>query len=377
MNNDFKLNNDNDLKKNFQKSNQNHSNIVKDIENSISSHSYPYIQSPPSISHINSSSFSSSANLNISQKAADLGILIDSDEFSKLLKQNPWQIDVKSTLEKIQKRLYSNSEIQLRIGGRVLYSTSRLINVKSTSILHDSQNTQDFLEEIEVLEDEFQNNDEDFEDDDSFANRKISMQSILGKSQKRQAFDNNTEIVDDAQLSQYLQERNAMLAQMTSINRFFNQDRDGNRYLSSPLRKVYRKVNFSELGSALIKTFKTQIRTPSKTLKFSPLTKSPDNVLHANLLKKAEEKRVYVEEQISDLYQKIKECYKPNCPVSFLSLIISPEPEGIVQTVLYLLQLINRKKIEIWQEITEIEKNKSESFTEIDDSGLNIFVTPR
>lgn len=62
-------------------------------------------------------------------------------------------------------------------------------------------------------------------------------------------------------------------------------------------------------------------------------------------MKEAEENHALIEEQIQQLFQTIQKRYQPDEPISFLYLVLSPEPEGIVRTLLYLLQLVNRKKL--------------------------------
>ncbi|WP_457557791.1 hypothetical protein [Candidatus Harpocratesius sp.] len=313
----------------------------------------------------------------ISQKAADLGILLNNDEFSDIIKQNPWQIDIKTTLEKIQQRIYKNSEIKFRIGGRVLYSTSKLIHAKSDSIIKDSHHTQEILEENEVIEEDFHDFDENFEDDnfDKDFLKKVSLNAILGKKELEiSKFKGN--INSDSNISQYLHERDSELAKYISTNAFFKQDRNGNRYLASPMRKVYRKVDFSELGNALIKTLKYQIRSSSKNYKRKYININEDQIFPANILKEVEENHALIEEQIQQLFQTIQKRYRANEPISFIYLVLSPEPEGIVKTLLYLLQLVNRKKIEIWQKIPEDESKNHANFSSYDDSGINIFITP-
>jgi len=97
------------------------------------------------------------------------------------------------------------------------------------------------------------------------------------------------------------------------------------------------------------------------------------SILSANILKKAEEERALVELHIKNMLKRINTFFEENFqPVSFLSLIITPDAEGIVRTLLYLLQLVNRKKAELWQIIDDdsIKENIEES------TGIDIFITP-
>lgn len=200
-----------------------------------------------------------------------------------MIKQNPWQIDIKTTLEKIQQRMYKNSEIKFRIGGRVLYSTSRLIHAKSDSIIQDSHHTQDILEENEVSEEDFHDFDEEFENDDSNEEliNKVGLNAILGKRESiTSEINDNYDL--NSNISQYLHERDSELKKFSSTNAFFKQDRNGNRYLASPIRKVYRKVDFCELGNALIKTLKYQIRSSNKNYKRNHIRIETDQIIPPN-----------------------------------------------------------------------------------------------
>jgi chromatin segregation and condensation protein Rec8/ScpA/Scc1 (kleisin family) len=76
-----------------------------------------------------------------------------------------------------------------------------------------------------------------------------------------------------------------------------------------------------------------------------------------------------VELQISKIYSQICELYQHDQHVSFLHVIISPDADGIVRTLLYLLHLTNRKQIELWQKLpaseeTPIKKSKKSKMEE-------------
>ena len=62
-------------------------------------------------------------------------------------------------------------------------------------------------------------------------------------------------------------------------------------------------------------------------------------------------------------------------PIAFLTLIVAADPDGIVRTLLYILQLVNRKHVELWQKIPEEDDTTSNPDTKID-TGLDIFVSP-
>jgi len=171
-------------------------------------------------------------------------------------------------------------------------------------------------------------------------------------------------------MAAYEANRDKELASSFSTYPFYYEDRHGLRYIASPVRKIYRKINIDDLGKALIKTLNYQIKSSNRKISNRTLISS---ILPDNILKRAEEERALVELHIKNMLKRINSIFKENFqPVSFLSLIITPDAEGIVRTLLYLLQLVNRKQAELWQIIDEdsIKENIEES------TGIDIFITP-
>jgi chromatin segregation and condensation protein Rec8/ScpA/Scc1 (kleisin family) len=323
--------------------------------------------------------------LHINQRSAELNSLIREEHFIKL-KKNPWQINIVKTINDFQNRIFDNPEIKFRIGGRVIHSTSRLVNAKSISIIQRSQETQEEIQkdgEEPPLEENFETMDDllgDYDDNAYFSSMDTSNEGV------------------SEQIQNYIIERDTELNKNVYLKPFYNVDRTGQRFLSAPIRKVFRKIDFGDLGKALSQSLNRQLRRSSKSSKRKRIEIDPTTILPENILKKAEEDRAFVELQINSLFEQIiSQFEEKKDPISFLSLIISPNPDGIVRTLLYLLQLVNRKKIDVWHQIDEDlsdEKNdegnvrKNGENDENDDdkeynsskymgSGLDIFVSPR
>ena len=79
------------------------------------------------------------------QKPADIQSLINESDLSKVISKNPWGINIKKTLEDVQKRIYNSQEIKFRIGGRIIYSASQIVSAKSNLVIKDSFETKDVL----------------------------------------------------------------------------------------------------------------------------------------------------------------------------------------------------------------------------------------
>ncbi|WP_371804249.1 hypothetical protein [Candidatus Lokiarchaeum ossiferum] len=306
------------------------------------------------------------------QEPADLNCLVQADNLKDILKTNPWKISITQTLDNFQKHMYSNSEMKFRIGGRIIHSASQIVRAKSNLVIHESHETQDQLLINEVNEDELEDMEDDYCDNDDSNKGLNSLNQILGAFGQNQSLTDDTALLyDDETLRNYILERDSEVNATISTHSYYSVDKNGQRFLASPVRKVFRKIELGDLGKALIKTLNYQLRSPRKASRKMDSKNLASSILNDNLLKKAEEERALVELQISRMNDRIFQLYQNNEPISFLSLIISPDPDGIVRTLLYLLQLVNRKKVELWQKIDDEEKNPDTNI------GLDIFVTPR
>ena len=307
---------------------------------------------------------------------AELNALINDVELKRVIHDNPWEINVKNALDNFRKRIYKNSEIKFRIGGRLIYSASKIVHAKSNLVIKESNEAQEDLNINELEGEEFDEldgyDDSDYNESDDEINELDSnniagiLSAISHQKNKSSSFDlSNSETI-----AAYEANRDKELASSFSTYPFYYEDRHGLRYIASPVRKIYRRINLDDLGKALIKTLNYQIKSSNGKIYKKNLASS---ILSANILKKAEEERALVELHIKNMLKRINTFFEENFqPVSFLSLIITPDAEGIVRTLLYLLQLVNRKKAELWQIIDDdsIKENIEES------TGIDIFITP-
>ena len=304
--------------------------------------------------------------LHINQRSAELNSLIREENFAKMRK-NPWDINIVKTIKDFQNRIFDNPEIKFRIGGRVIHSTSRLVNIKSLSIIQRSQETQD----------EIQNDGEEPPNEENFE----TMDDLLGDYDEDSFYNSKDMLIEGAseQIQSYIIERDAELRKNVYLKPFYNVDRTGQRFLSAPIRKVFRKIDFGDLGKALSQSLNRQLRRSNRKPNRKKMEIDPTTILPENILKKAEEDRAFVEFQITTLFERIESQFSASKdPISFLSLIITPDPDGIVRTLLYLLQLVNRKKIDVWHQIDEDLCDKEEqNSSNYNGSGLDIFVSPR
>ncbi|MHA1475266.1 MAG: hypothetical protein ACTSQ5_08775 [Promethearchaeota archaeon] len=307
---------------------------------------------------------------------AELNTLINDVELKRVIHDNPWEIDVKNALDNFRKRIYKNSEIKFRIGGRLIYSASKIVHAKSNLVIKESNEAQEDLIINELEGDEFDEldgyEDSDYNESDNEINELDSnnIAGILSAITYQKNKSSNFDVSNSETIATYEANRDKELASSFSTYPFYYEDRHGLRYIASPVRKIYRRINLDDLGKALIKTLNYQIKSSNGKIFKKNLASS---ILSANILKKAEDERALVELHIKNMLKRINTIFNENFqPVSFLSLIINPDAEGIVRTLLYLLQLVNRKQAELWQIIDDdsIKENIEES------KGIDIFITP-
>ncbi|MHA1744856.1 MAG: hypothetical protein ACTSWW_02585 [Promethearchaeota archaeon] len=312
------------------------------------------------------------------QQPISLNALITDTELTRI-KKNPWEINLTATLQAFHKRIYQNSEIKFRIGGRVISSASQIVRAKAKFVIQESQDTQDELaiNEVDEFPDDDENYDTDYDQDGEGGTHQFgTMNSILSGLTRRKANLSPEERDHNAteEIRAYTALRDAVLSQDVPTDRFFSVNREGQHFLASPIREVFRKIDFGDLNNALLQTLKRQLRQPSRRMQ-DPFKKHIPKILADNILAKAKEDRARVEEQIEKMHQRIITLFTNDQPVPFLTLIITADPDGIVRTLLYLLQLVNRKKVELWQKIPDTDEATDDSALEVD-TGLDIFVTP-
>ncbi len=310
---------------------------------------------------------------------AELNALINDVELKRVIHDNPWEINVEKALENFRKLIYDNSEIKFRIGGRLIYSASQIVHAKSNLIIKESNETQEDLiinelegEEFDEL-DEYGDSDYDESGDNNNELNSNNIAGILSAISHQKDISANCNLPNSETIAAYKANRDKELASSFSTYPFYHEDRHGLRYIASPVRKIYRRIDLDDLGKALIKTLNYQIKSSNR--KNSGISKRnlASSILSAQFLRKAEEEHALVELHIENMLKRINTIFKENFqPVSFLTLIITPDAEGIVRTLLYLLQLVNRKQAQLWQIIDDdsIKENIEES------TGIDIFITP-
>ncbi len=314
--------------------------------------------------------------------------VVDEGELQKILHRSIWTVDIIKTLDFYKQYMYSNAEIHFRIGGRLIYSASRIVNAKSNSVIHETHETSDQIlirerDPSDPAYGDLDNIDNNASNYDNSINNKIQMRAALQSLLRASTASNLRDINVQSTLldpnnaeTEYLPQRDAFLQAHTAMYPFYSEDSTGMRYLAGPVRYVLKKVDLEDLSKALIKTFRVQLKASHSDRTSLTIARMIKKVLPDTILNNTEENLALIEDQIDYLKQKITHLYVNHNPVRFIEVLLSPTPEGIVNTVLYLLQLTNRKHIQVWQKIEAIPpKNSGEELTDMKFNGSDIYIT--
>ena len=265
-------------------------------------------------------------------------LLLNELSLKKIIRRNIWNCHLDTMLTNYLNDIkQEKEEINFRKSGKILFSSSYLLKAKTKRIINDSLDTQDSIEEIEEI------NENNFED----------------------------EILDD-----YIEK--------TEVNRHLdlrtiNQKINNNEIcLKSPKNMVYKAINLNDLALALTEVMK--IKDKEKiSRKPKDNFKEQINFLPKSLIENIKEKRENLNIRIQKFYNKLLKAYD-NEPISFLNLLNKPNRQNLVDLLIYILYLCNRKKIKIWQRVTQennndVQEPKCENYENLDNS-RNIYISP-
>lgn len=265
-------------------------------------------------------------------------LLLNELSLKKIIRRNIWNCHLDTMLTNYLNDIkQEKEEINFRKSGKILFSSSYLLKAKTKRIINDSLDTQDSIEEIEEI------NENNFED----------------------------EILDD-------------YVEKTEVNRHLdlrtiNQKINNNEIcLKSPKNMVYKAINLNDLALALTEVMK--IKDKEKiSRKPKDNFKEQINFLPKSLIENIKEKRENLNIRIQKFYNKLLKAYD-NEPISFLDLLNKPNRQNLVDLLIYVLYLCNRKKIKIWQRVTQennndVQEPKCDNYENLDNS-RNIYISP-
>jgi len=265
-------------------------------------------------------------------------LLLNEMSLKKIIRRNIWNCHLDSMLTNYIKDVkQEKEEINFRKSGKILFSSSYLLKAKTKRIINDSLDTQDSIEEMEEInKNNFEDEILDDYDEKTKTNKHLDLRTINQKI-------NNNEIC-----------------------------------LKSPKNMVYKAINLNDLALALTEVMKTKdkekiSRKPKDNIK------EKISFLPKSLIENNKEKRENLNIRIQNFYNKLLEVYD-NEPISFLNLLNKPNRQCLVDLLIYILYLCNRKKIKIWQRVSQeniddIQESKCENYENLGNS-KNIYISP-
>lgn len=265
-------------------------------------------------------------------------LLLNELSLKKIIRRNIWNCHLDTMLTNyINDIKQEKEEINFRKSGKILFSSSYLLKAKTKRIINDSLDTQDNIEEIEEInENNFEDEIFDNYDEKNKANKHLDLRTINQKIK-------NNEIC-----------------------------------LKSPKNMVYKAINLNDLALALTEVMKIKDK---EKISRKPKDKFKEQIkfLPKSFIENKKEKRENLNIRIQKFYNKLLKAYDDE-PISFLNLLNKPDRQNLVDLLIYILYLCNRKKIKIWQKVNQennndVQEPKCENYENLDNS-RNIYISP-
>ncbi len=298
----------------------------------------------------------------------DYSPLLNRQDLSRDLKKDPWNFELNPMLEGFLKNVSGlKRTLRFKVSGKILNSSTYVLKAKANAILNNSLETQEDIKDAQIIKlnedqelDELEANFDEYDEDNELfeAFTELENEDYFDTSEKesfREAKIQHILNLDAVELNKRLNAR---------VN-----------LIQSPPRMLYKKIELKDLASALDVVLKAKNSRPKaiRPQKKEIIDKSRLPFLPENFIARAEKKRASFEQQIENFHADLKGQYKDE-PISFFKLVPRATSKDLVNTLLIILYLINHKKIEIWQPLTE--ENSELEDNKLENNGQGIYLTP-
>ncbi len=283
--------------------------------------------------------------------------LMDSAKLSAVA-SDPWQVNLQGVLSSFLRKMSDYQFCNLRVGGRVLYSASYLLRRKSDVVIFDSGSTQDFIENAQTSE--------PAHDDSHLGPGQEQVEPDLGSEAGPELNAGFTELPGNP--TQDLGCPNSGGSNPPNLIPLDKIDfhKRGAPTLKGIQRLYYKKIQLQDLAGALSQALNRRNMKPRESRHDTELPALPENFFERAQEERANGERL--QKQVEDtIYQMFEERQHP---VAFVEVIVHPDRKGIVRTLMSILHLCNKKRIEIWQATGESDTEPE------DQSGINIHLAP-
>lgn len=256
-------------------------------------------------------------------------LLLNDMSMNKIIKRDIWRCEIDTMLSNYVKDVDEKKEpINFRRSGKILFSSSYLLKTKTKLIVSDSISTQEDIEEVENLEEcEYY---DDVYDSDYTEGSENKLENRINKLQlKKLSLKTLNEKISNREIT-----------------------------LKSPKNLIYKKIDLNDLALALNDVMK--LKNKSKSIKKSVKeTQKQIDFLPKSLIQNKLEKRESLSVRINNFYDKLVSNYKDE-PLSFIHLIGKPTRQNLINTLIYILHLSTKKKINIWQDLNYFKSDNVE-----------------
>ncbi len=316
------------------------------------------------------------------------GMLMNKQGLSRVLQRNIWSVELKSLLKDFSRDINQlHGDLKFKVSGKVLNSSTYVLKRKTHTLINNSLDTQEEIEEINddpILAEEELDCDVDFEYDDECSD--LSDGDYIFDNNNDDNYDSDDDEIFEAfaelEALNLLDEEQKKSFEEEKIKRVLSLDiaeldkklKDKVKILNvlAPKPK-FRRLNLKDLSDVIkdvLENGEQIVKKQKHSRKRELKGKLP--FLPEKLIANAEKKRADFKKRISQFYNEICNQFNGE-PVPFLKLIKEPTVEALVDSVMCLLHLINHQKIELWQ---TYENNKNEVNSENSDNGQNLYIAP-
>ena len=282
----------------------------------------------------------------------------------KSVKQNVWKYELRSILGNfLQDLKVLEQTIKFKLSGKILNSSAYVLKTKTSIIINNSLETKENIEkiqEINEIHDSITNYIKDLDDYEEL------FESIV----EPEEYD----LLNEEKKEELKQERLRRLLNLEPEK--LNKKIEGLIVnLNVPPKLFYKRVEIKDLNNALTEILHGEhnnnkiINSRKKKIDKENLTFLPQKFINNTKNKNSDFKT-----KVKDFYEKLKNQYKGE-PIQFLKLIHQATVKELIDALLCTLYLINQKKIEIWKQFNNLNKNFNENYSENSEQNL-IFLSP-
>lgn len=303
--------------------------------------------------------------------AQEYSPLLNHQSLKKNIKKDPWQYQLNPMLDGFLNNIKGLKQtLKFKVSGKILDSSAYVLKRKTNCIIDYSLETQDDIEEAQILESE------NIQDDLMAFEGETIDEGFDEYDEDMELFKAFNELEENDYLSQAeleaIQEEKIHYLLNLEAEELSNRLEKASKLVEPAPKPIYKKVGLNELADALNDVLKSrdnakQLKTPKRKIEKEKIPLLPER-----LIENGEKKRAIFEERVKNFHEDLIQNYeKKKEPILFLNMVEEATKERLVETVLIILHLINQQKIELWTSVEDHDREGGK------DDGRNIFISPK